>query len=93
MIQDPSTHQGTDSAIPRPICDLQMNRLGDYRVIDDDGDDDPILINQHGYPLDTWRKGCPYGERMSREDYQRDKRLLQIELLKLQNWVKPRVSG
>src|SRR5262249_13700229 len=32
--------------------------------------------------------GYPYHERMPREDYDREKRLLQIELLKLQEWIK-----
>ncbi|HEY6594219.1 MAG TPA: polyphosphate kinase 2 [Asanoa sp.] len=60
---------------------------GDYRV-EDDGDDDPILLRTDGGPVDTWREDYPYDERMSRQDYDHDKRLLQIELLKLQNWVK-----
>jgi polyphosphate kinase 2 len=64
-----------------------IDRLGDYRVIDDD-DDDPVLVNPDGQPVDTWREGYPYEERLSREEYEHDKRLLQIELLKLQNWVK-----
>jgi polyphosphate kinase 2 len=64
-----------------------LERLGDYRVLDDD-DDDPVLLTQDGQPVDTWREGYPYPERMSRHDYDREKRLMQIELLKLQNWVK-----
>jgi polyphosphate kinase len=64
-----------------------LERLGDYRVLDDD-DDDPVLVSKDGQPVDTWREGYPYRARMSRDDYERDKRLLQIELLKLQNWVK-----
>jgi hypothetical protein len=38
--------------------------------------------------VDTWREDYPYAERMTRPDYDRLKRLLQIELVKLQNWVK-----
>ncbi|GAA4443985.1 polyphosphate kinase 2 [Phytohabitans houttuyneae] len=64
-----------------------LERFGSYRVVDDD-DDDPTLVNHDGEPVDTWREGYPYEERMSRADYDREKRLLQIELLKLQNWVK-----
>ena len=30
----------------------------------------------------------PYGKRMSRDDYEREKQSLQIELLKMQSWVK-----
>ncbi|MGV1034861.1 MAG: polyphosphate kinase 2 [Microbacteriaceae bacterium] len=37
---------------------------------------------------DAWRIGYPYDERMSRKEYEKHKRKLQIELLKLQAWVK-----
>jgi polyphosphate kinase 2 len=37
---------------------------------------------------DAWRHGYPYGEKLSRASYERQKRALQIELLKLQLWVK-----
>jgi polyphosphate kinase 2 len=50
--------------------------------------DDPVLIGPGGVPVDTWREGYPYDERMSRHDYDETKRLLQIELLKLQTWLK-----
>ncbi len=50
--------------------------------------DDPVLIGPDGTPVDTWKEGYPYDERMSRHDYERTKRLLQIELLKMQGWVK-----
>lgn len=58
-----------------------------FSVIDEE-DDDPILVSPDGTPVDTWREGYPYSERMSREQYEMEKRLLQIELLKLQNWIK-----
>ncbi len=61
--------------------------LGDY-MVEDDGDDDPVLLTKDGKPVDTWREGYPYEERMAREEYDHQKRLLQIELLKFQNWVK-----
>ncbi len=50
--------------------------------------DDPVLIGPSGLPIETWREGYPYDERMSRHEYETTKRLLQIELLKLQNWLK-----
>ena len=56
--------------------------------VDDGDDDDPVLLRPDGETVDTWREGYPYDTRMSRSDYEHDKRLLQIELLKLQNWVK-----
>ncbi|HKU30982.1 polyphosphate kinase 2 [Arthrobacter sp. NyZ413] len=58
-----------------------------YSVLDID-DDDPVLLGPDGTPVDTWREDYPYAERMDRDRYEHDKRLLQIELLKLQNWVK-----
>ncbi len=57
-----------------------------YTVRDDD-DDDPVLVSQPGgVEVDTWRENYPYDERMKREEYEEQKRLLQIELLKLQKW-------
>ena len=50
--------------------------------------DDPVLLGPDGTPVGTWREGYPYDERMTRHEYERSKRLLQIELLKLQSWVK-----
>ena len=61
--------------------------LSEYRVFDD-FDDDPVLLRYDGSPVDTWREGYPYQDRMVRDDYDRVKRLLQIELLKLQEWIK-----
>ncbi|WP_433617279.1 polyphosphate kinase 2 [Dactylosporangium sp. CA-139114] len=63
--------------------------LDDYLVEDDD-DDDPVLLRKDGQPVDTWREDYPYDERMTRAEYDRTKRLLQIELLKLQNSIKDR---
>jgi polyphosphate kinase 2 len=39
-------------------------------------------------PLPAWRQGYPYSKKLSTEDYEATKRLLQIELLKLQKHVK-----
>jgi polyphosphate kinase len=61
--------------------------LAHLRVdIDDDGE--PILLREDGSVVDTWRQGYPYPARMRRDEYERSKRQLQIELLKLQSWVK-----
>jgi polyphosphate kinase len=61
--------------------------LAGLRVEDTD-DDDPVLVWPDGTPVDTWREDYPYEERLSRDVYEREKRLLQIELVKLQNWIK-----
>jgi polyphosphate kinase 2 (PPK2 family) len=57
-------------------------------TVNDEDDDDPVLLDRAGNPVDTWREDYPYEERMPRSDYEREKRLLQIELLKLQLWTK-----
>jgi polyphosphate kinase 2 len=57
-------------------------------VVDDSDDDDPVLLRGDGEHVDTWRESYPYPDRMTRHQYDKQKRLLQIELLKLQNWVK-----
>ncbi|GGN58235.1 polyphosphate kinase 2 [Actinoplanes lobatus] len=67
--------------------DGPIAELAGYRVLDD-ADDDPRLLDADGQPVATWREDYPYDERLSRTDYDHDKRLLQIELLKLQNWCK-----
>src|ERR1700721_4665243 len=61
--------------------------LAGLRVEDND-DDDPVLLWADGTAVDTWREDYPYNERMTRDYYDMHKRLLQIELVKLQNWVK-----
>jgi polyphosphate kinase 2 len=66
---------------------IDLALLAGLRVIDDD-DDDPVLVRADGTVVDTWREDYPYDERLDRPTYERHKRLLQIELVKLQNWVK-----
>jgi len=56
-------------------------------TVEDNEDDDPILRWPDGREVDTWREDYPYTERMTRAEYDHRKRLLQIELIKLQNWV------
>ena len=57
-----------------------------YTVRDDHGED-PDLIDPGGNAVDTWRENYPYEERMSRDQYEVEKYLLQIELLKFQYWT------
>jgi polyphosphate kinase 2 len=80
-------HNRMDGRRDGPDYTHDLVRLGDY-MVEDDGDDDPILLTKDGKRVETWREGYPYPERMSRADYDREKRLLQIELLKLQRWIK-----
>ncbi len=57
-----------------------------YTVRDDHGDD-PMLIAPDGRAVETWRENFPYDHLMSRNDYEVEKYLLQIELLKFQYYV------
>jgi polyphosphate kinase 2 len=53
-----------------------------------DDEDEPELLTPDGSVVDTWREDYPYDERLGRREYDAEKRLLQIELLKLQRWLK-----
>ncbi|MEY9926784.1 polyphosphate kinase 2 [Catenulispora sp. GP43] len=72
---------------PQPWDLADVTETAGLRIEEAD-DDDPILIGPDGVPVDTWRQDYPYRERLDRTRYEHDKRLLQIELLKLQNWIK-----
>ncbi|MFG3343451.1 polyphosphate kinase 2 [Streptomyces sp. NPDC048018] len=48
----------------------------------------PVLLDATGAPIQTWRENYPYDRKIRRAEYERTKRILQIELLKLQHWVK-----
>jgi polyphosphate kinase 2 len=85
----------THAAAP-PTADLDdLLDLGDWHLnplpdedSDEDWDDDRELFTPDGTRVQTWREGYPYTERMLRREYEIEKRRLQIELLKLQRWVK-----
>lgn len=65
---------------------LHTNPTVTYTVVDEDDDDPVLLLHPSGQAVDTWRENYPYDERLARPDYEEQKRLLQIELLKLQKW-------
>jgi polyphosphate kinase 2 len=56
--------------------------------LDEDFDNDPQLLGPDGRPGQTWREDYPYDKLMTRREYETIKRSLQIELLKMQSWVK-----
>ena len=65
-----------------------IDRLNiDGHSIGEDHDDDPVLLDPAGRAVDTWRENYPYDERLSREEYDQQKYLLQVELLKFQSWA------
>ncbi|HET9116784.1 MAG TPA: hypothetical protein VFN75_01680 [Pseudonocardiaceae bacterium] len=51
-------------------------------------DDNAVLLGPDGGEITTWQQDYPYAQRMRRQDYEHTKRSLQIELLKMQSWVK-----
>jgi polyphosphate kinase len=70
------------------LQELKERYGADDFVVEELDDDDPILRSLDGRIIDTWRESYPYEERMSADVYEGEKRLLQIELLKMQNWIK-----
>ncbi|WP_374101161.1 polyphosphate kinase 2 [Antrihabitans sp. YC2-6] len=50
--------------------------------------DDLLLLDGDGNEVATWKQDYPYDERMNHREYTRTVRLLQIEMLKMQSWVK-----
>jgi polyphosphate kinase len=68
----------TLEALPELLGDLRAEFLDE---------DDPVLRRADGSEVDTWRENYPFAQRMTRPEYDGVKRLLQIELLKLQYWV------
>jgi polyphosphate kinase len=72
-----------------PEIDLETLSTPEHGyTVDDRDEDDPILLDRDGNHIETWRERYPYDHRMSDEEYERLKRRLQIELLKLQNHAK-----
>ncbi|WP_436850516.1 polyphosphate kinase 2 [Streptomyces griseoloalbus] len=56
--------------------------------VDDRRPERPVLLDADGTPIETWRENHPYDRKIRRAEYDRSKRILQIELLKMQRWVK-----
>ena len=74
-----------------PLLDLDVDlsqHLRELTLDENEDEDEPVLRWADGRIVDTWRESYPYSERMPRPDYDVTKRQLQIELLKLQNWIK-----
>ncbi len=72
-----------------PEIDLETLSTPEHGyTVDDRDDDDPVLLDQDGNHIETWRERYPYDHRMPRDEYERLKRQLQVELLKLQKHAK-----
>ena len=55
--------------------------------VDDRRPERPVLLDGAGEDIQTWRDNHPYDHKVRRREYERTKRVLQIELLKLQRWA------
>jgi polyphosphate kinase len=77
----------TDASTTAPGHAEELDELldlaDDLRPEGEEADDVVVLDG-----LPAWRQGYPYDTKLSRKDYEHTKRLLQIELLKLQAHVK-----
>jgi polyphosphate kinase 2 len=72
-----------------PEIDLETLSTPEHGyTVDDADDDDPVLLDRDGNYVETWRERYPYDHRMAHDEYERLKRKLQIELLKLQKHAK-----
>ncbi|NEB75929.1 polyphosphate kinase 2 [Streptomyces sp. SID14478] len=68
----------------------EEDRLLSGYLVDESRPERPVLLDEQGKPLRTWRENYPYDHKLGRKAYERDKRVLQIELLKLQKYVRAR---
>jgi polyphosphate kinase 2 len=67
--------------------DLAQSLDGLTLEADNEDLDDPILVGADGKRVETWRENYPYDDRLERSKYEWQKRLLQVELLKMQEWI------
>ncbi|MGA4847209.1 polyphosphate kinase 2 [Streptomyces sp. G5(2025)] len=68
--------------------DDDAENLLDGLSVDESRPERPVLLDEQGLPLRTWRENYPYSQKLQRKEYERRKRVLQIELLKLQKSVR-----
>ena len=68
---------------------VNLNESLDGLTLEADNEDldDPILVGVDGKRVTTWRENYPYEDRLERPEYERQKRALQVELLKMQEWI------
>ncbi|MYU34107.1 polyphosphate kinase 2 [Streptomyces sp. SID8358] len=68
--------------------DRVSEQLLDGLTVDTSRPEQPILLDEAGRAIKTWRENYPYDRKVRRKEYERGKRVLQIEMLKLQRWTK-----
>ena len=83
-----SNEQDARMRDPGPDQPRDVNVVPPGVWVDDSDEDDPVLRQADGSLVATWREEYPYAERLGRDEYDHVKRLLQVELLKLQYWAR-----
>ncbi|MGW3820193.1 polyphosphate kinase 2 [Streptomyces sp. NPDC005046] len=68
--------------------DEAQKSLLDGLTVDKSRPEQPVLLDGAGRSIATWRENYPYDRKVRRKEYERQKRVLQIEMLKLQRWAK-----
>lgn len=54
-----------------PEIDLEtLSRPEHGYTVDDEDDDDPVLLDQDGNHIETWRERYPYDDRMAHDEYE-----------------------
>src|SRR3954447_22720838 len=82
-------HPGEDAQEPGPeLAELAPDIQTPIEIPARDGGDQPETVMLPHPDQPTWRQDYPYQTRMTEKEYQKAKRSLQIELLKMQSWVK-----
>ncbi|RRD36574.1 polyphosphate kinase 2 [Leucobacter sp. OH2974_COT-288] len=85
------SNQGTNGADNTDFT-FEMAEPGQVDVtpeIDEISELEQLLDPESASPdPEAWKQGYPYSEKISRKEYEKTKRKLQIELLKFQAWVK-----
>jgi polyphosphate kinase 2 len=71
----------------RRLAEKVFPELGEGIEVDWTDVDEPDLRWRDGSQVDTWRENYPFDARIPRAEYDIVKRMLQIELLKLQYWL------
>ena len=74
--------------LQRQLTELKERFGATDFVVEELDDDDPILRSVDGRIVDTWRESLSLRRAHAGSEYEREKRLLQIELVKMQNWIK-----
>ncbi len=72
----------------RQVADLLDDLAAELGLRIRQGKRRPFLATPDGSRVQTWREDFPYDQRMRRKQYEKSKRGLQIELLKLQQHIK-----